>query len=140
MNACTFFGHRDCSDSIKPKIRRAVRELIEHHGVKRFYVGNHGAFDRMAASVLREMVQIYPIDFCVVLAYLPKPGQQNLEDTILPEGIEEVPRRFAISWRNRWMLRQCQDVVSDVRGPVGGAAQFVALARKWGKTVIDLNM
>ena len=45
--ACTFFGHRDCPETIKPKIRTAVINLIENHGVTMFYVGNQGNFDRM---------------------------------------------------------------------------------------------
>ena len=33
MSACTFFGHRDTPEAIKPKLREAVIELVEHHGV-----------------------------------------------------------------------------------------------------------
>ena len=29
-----------------------------------------------------------------------------IENTLLPEGIENVPPRFAISWRNKWMLER----------------------------------
>ena len=52
--ACTFFGHRDCPETIKPKIRTAVIDLIENHGVTMFYVGNQGNFDRLVRSVLKE--------------------------------------------------------------------------------------
>ena len=45
--ACTFFGHRDCPETIQPKIRTAVIDLIENHGVTMFYVGNQGNFDRL---------------------------------------------------------------------------------------------
>ena len=33
MSACTFFGHRDCPSSIKPKLREALIDLIENHTV-----------------------------------------------------------------------------------------------------------
>ena len=39
MSACTFFGHRDCPSSIKPKLREALIDLIENHTVDMFYVG-----------------------------------------------------------------------------------------------------
>lgn len=52
MAACTFFGHRDCPDTIKEKLREALTDLIEHHGVNLFYVGNQGNFDAIARSVL----------------------------------------------------------------------------------------
>ena len=41
--ACTFFGHRDCPSSIKPKLREVLIDLIENHAVDMFYVGQQGA-------------------------------------------------------------------------------------------------
>lgn len=60
MAACTFFGHRDCPDTIKEKLREALTDLIEHHGVNLFYVGNQGNFDAIARSVLGELKKQYP--------------------------------------------------------------------------------
>ena len=56
MSACTFFGHRDCPSSIKPKLREVLIDLIENHTVDMFYVGQQGAFDSMVRSVLKELV------------------------------------------------------------------------------------
>lgn len=58
--------------------------------------------------------------------------------TLLPEGIERVPGRFAISWRNRWLLEHCDVVVCYVTHSWGGAAKFVQLAKKRGKSVCNL--
>ena len=70
--ACTFFGHRDCPETIKPKIRTAVIDLIENHGVTMFYVGNQGNFDRLVRSVLKEVTTAYPgVGYAVILAYMP---------------------------------------------------------------------
>ena len=143
MSACTFFGHHDCPAEIKPKLRKAIIDLIEQQGVDCFYIGNHGAFDRMACSCLRELSQEYPqICYSVVLAYLPQKhdefDKRDFSDTILPEGIETVPRRFAISWRNRWMLERSEYVVAYVTCDWGGAAQFAELAEKKGKKLIKL--
>lgn len=91
MQACTFFGHRDCPASVKPKLRAVLVNLIEQKNVTRFYVGNQGAFDAMAYSVLQELSAHYPQICCtVVLAYLPAAGEAPLLDSILPEGIETV--------------------------------------------------
>ena len=129
MNICTFFGHRDCPSSIKPKLHDVIINLIEKEHVDLFYVGNHGAFDAMVRTQLRELEQIYPnIRYAVVLAYLPQKSNesdpQDFSDTIFPEGIEAVSKRFAISWRNRWMLRQADYVVTYVTHSWGGAALF----------------
>ena len=55
---------------------------------------------------------------------------------MLPEGIERVPKRFAISWRNNWMLENSDYVVAYVTHSWGGAVQFVEKAEKRGQKVI----
>ena len=142
MAVCTFFGHRDCPASLKPKLRAAVVELIERHGVDRFYVGRQGAFDAMARAVLRELTEVYlHISYAVVLERLPGPKDETVRDfsdTIFPEGLEIVPPRFAITRRNEWMLRQADFVVTYVTHGWGGAAQFTEKACRQGKTVPNL--
>ena len=140
--ACTFFGHRDCPETIKPKIRTAVIDLIENHGVTMFYVGNQGNFDRMVRSVLKEVTTAYPeVGYAVVLAYMPsaKKSADDFSDTLLPDGIEKVPKRFAISWRNKWMIEHADYVVTYVTRLFGGAAQFSALAKSRGKIIYDIK-
>ena len=143
MSVCTFFGHHDCPAEVKPKLREILTDLIENHSVDMFYVGNKGAFDRMVRSVLRELAQEYAhIYYAVVLERMP--GKQSEDypedysDTMLPEGIVEAPPRFAIVWRNKWMLRQADYVVTYVTHSWGGAAQFAAMAEKQRKEVINL--
>ena len=60
MSACTFFGHRDCPSSIKPKLREVLIDLIENHAVDMFYVGQQGAFDGIVRSVLKELGRYTP--------------------------------------------------------------------------------
>lgn len=138
---CTFFGHRDTSPTVKPLLRQVIIELIVSHGVTRFYVGNQGSFDAIARSLLAELAQTYPIHYDVVLAYLPKENDPSLDGshTILPDGFETVPLRFAIDHRNRWMIDQSDFVVTYVHSPIGGAAKFKALAKRKGKTVIETS-
>ena len=142
MKSCTFFGHRDCPETIKPKIHAAVVDLIENHGVTMFYVGNQGNFDRMARSVLKEVTTAYPgVGYAVVLAYMPsaKKRADDFSDTLLPDGIEQVPKRFAIPWRNKWMIEHADYVVTYVTRLFGGAAQFSALAKSKGKIIYDIK-
>lgn len=141
MAACTFFGHRDCPVTIKPRLRGVVVDLIENHGVDMFYVGRQGAYDAMVRSVLKELVQIYPhIQYAVVLECMPQKRDplDDYSDTLLPEGIETVHPRFAISWRNRWMLQKSEYVVAYVTHSWGGAAQFVKMAENQNKIIRQL--
>ena len=123
MSVCTFFGHRDCPSSIKPKLKQALVYLIETQSVDTFYVGTHGAFDAMVRSSLAELMQDYPHIRCtVVLAYLPTKKLAYPFPSLLPDGIEAAPKRFAISYRNKWMLKQSHFVVTYITHDWGGAA------------------
>ena len=142
MANCTFFGHRECPDSVKTILREVLVDLIKDHGVDMFYVGNQGQFDAMVRSTLQELKKVYPqTDYAVVLAYMP--GKQtehdDYSDTMLPEGIEFVHPRYAISWRNNWMLRQSEYVVTYITHSWGGAAQYVRKAKNQKKIVINLE-
>ena len=142
MAVCTFFGHRNCPSSVKPKLRSVLAEQIEHRGVDTFYVGRQGDFDGIVLSVLLELADVYPhISYNVVLERLP--GKQDdpaldLSLTMFPEGLEFAPPRFAISRRNEWMLKRADYVVTYVTHGWGGAAQFAEKAKRQGKAVIDL--
>ena len=136
----TFFGHRDTPKEIEPALRLTLIDLIENKNATVFYVGNNGNFDTMVRRQLEDLSQTYPITYSVVLAYLPteKNKYDNLTNTIYPEGLENVPKRFAISYRNKWMIQQADTVVSYVIRTCGGAAQFKELAERLDKTVFEL--
>ena len=59
--------------------------------------------------------------------------------TVYPEGLENVPKRFAIYARNKWMIEKSDFVVTCVNRSFGGAAQFKEFAIKRGKTVVELT-
>ena len=133
---CTFFGHRDLYEDVSAPLYQAIQRLIEK-GVTTFYVGHNGAFDRAVLGALKKMKTAYPhIQYAVVLAYLPTERQD--EPTVYPEGLEQVPRRFAIDRRNRWMVKHADVVITYVHSDLGGAAKFHTLALRQGKTVINL--
>ena len=138
---CTFFGHKDAPKEIEPTLRSTLIGLIENKNVTVFYVGNNGNFDTMVRHQLEDLSQTYPITYSVVLAYLPteKNKYDNLTNTIYPEGLETVPKRFAISWRNKWMMQQSGIVVTYVTRNFGGAVQFKEMAMKQKKNVVELS-
>ncbi len=137
MPACTFFGHRECPDDIRPALVRTVEWLICEKGVDCFYVGNQGRFDSMVRAVLRQMQQKHPhIRYGVVLAYFPANGED--EDTMFPEELETVMPKFAIDRRNRWMIDQSAYAVGYVTHGWGGAAKYMNVAKSRGNTLIFL--
>ena len=140
---CTFFGHGDSPLHLTEKLESVLEDLIKNKNADRFYVGNHGNFDFYAYNVLKKLQKKYHhICVTVVLAYMPSDKGQNVyydnADSILPDGIERVPKRYAISHRNKWMVNNSDCVISYVVKSGGGAAQFVHLASKSGKICINL--
>ena len=134
----TFFGHKDTRKEIEPTLRTTLIDLIENKNVTVFYVGNHGNFDAMVRRQLEDLSKTYPIKYYVVLAYMPSKNDESDEHTILPEGIETVPKRFAINYRNKWMLTKSDIVVTYVTRPFGGAWEFKQLAESQSKIMIFL--
>ncbi|MBQ6624325.1 MAG: hypothetical protein IIX39_00710 [Clostridia bacterium] len=139
---CTFFGHKDTPKEIEPTLRSTLIDLIENKNVAMFYIGNNGKFDTMVRRQLEDLSRTYSITYNVVLAYLPtkKNKYDNLTNTIYPEGIETVPKRFAISWRNKWMIQQSDIVVTYVTHALGGASQFKDIAKRKGKFILELAL
>ena len=140
MAACTFFGHRDCPSGIRGKLQAEIDRLICHHGVETFYVGTQGSVDRMAYAALVELRKQYQhIKVYRVLAYMPKPGDNDTADTIVPEGIENAHPRYAIVYRNNWMIDHSDYVIAYITHSFGGAYQAVERAKKKGKTIIAIS-
>ena len=138
MAACTFFGHRDSPDSIFPKLQNSIEGLILSQNASSFYVGNQGRFDALVLKALRGLKPNHPgISYYVVLAYLPEKQMiYEPEKTLFPEGLETVPRRFAITHRNRWMVDRSDFVIAALQRDFGGAAEAVRYAKNRGKVVI----
>ena len=108
----TFCGHSQITkaDNIANWLRNVTQDLIEQ-GATTFYLGGYGEFDSLAASILREQKKKYPL--------------------------ENVPRRFSISHRNRWMVESADVVVAYVLHDWGGAATTLRCAKQKKKQIIS---
>lgn len=138
---CCFFGHREVTHNIKPKLTAIIEKLITEEDVIDFYVGHQGQFDSMVYSVLKELKAKYQqIRYTMVLAYMPDEHIKELygEDTLFPDGLESIPKKFAISKRNDWMIQQSDFAVCYVYKITGGAAKFREKAEKKGLRIIDI--
>lgn len=83
----------------------------------------------------------YPeINYRVVLAYLPakKDPDKDYSDTEFPEGIEKIPRKFAINYRNDYMVKRADYVIAYVKKGFGGAGKYTERARKRKAVIINL--
>ena len=136
-----FFGHKDTPSAVKPLLEQTVQRLIEENEDITFLVGTRGTFDLMAQSVLEQASHKYPHIACYrVLSYIPveRNSEQNALPTLVPEGIESIPKRFAISFSNNYMVNECDVVICYITHDWGGASKFVSKAEKKGKVIINL--
>ena len=127
---------------IREKLTAIIEKLITEVDVTEFYVGHQGQFDSMVYSVLKELKMKYPqIRYTVVLAYMLNEHIKELygEDTLFPDGMESVPKRFAISKRNNWMIRQSSFAVCYVYKVTSGTAKFRERTEKRKLHIINVR-
>ena len=68
-------------------------------------------------------------------------GNHGAFDAMVRSTLAELMQDYhhAISYRNKWMLKQSHFVVTYITHDWGGAAQFASLAKKQKKTVLNLT-
>ena len=134
----TFCGHAQVvqTEQLAEWLFTTTQGLIEQ-GATTFYLGGYGPFDNLAASVLRAQKKRYPqIELILVLAYLESAKNISGYDSTVYPPLETVPRRFAISHRNRWMVDAADAVVAYVLHDWGGAAATLQYAKRKGKVIL----
>ena len=140
---CFFIGHRDTPDRVDPALEQAV-ELLITQGMTKFYVGNHGSFDLMAAgAVIAAKQRHLEVRLTMLLPYHPAEREVVLpagfDGSLYPPGMEKVPRRFAIPRANRWMVEHCTHLVAYVTHPASNAGKVVEWGRIQEKRVVELG-
>lgn len=134
----TFCGHSIVPDrqAVEAWLYNTCSDLIKI-GASEFYLGGYGGFGNMCAAVLRDIKKEYPhIRLILVLPYLNSSIQTaGYDETVYPP-LESVPKRFAISRRNEWMVLQCDFIVSYVTHNWGGAVKTLEYAKRKNKPLM----
>ncbi len=106
-----------------------------------FYLGGYGSFDSFARECCKKYQQEHPtVRLVLILPYLNRPiPQKDLYDaTVYPE-IEAKPKRFAILYRNKWMVERASLVIAYINHTWGGAYTTYLHARRRKKAIINLG-
>ena len=139
---CVFFGHRDCPADLSEQLDNVIRRAVTEENIDTFWCGGMGDFDHQAAEAVRRMKKEFPhLRLELALAYLPPaPDErhQRYDATFFPDGLETVPKRYAISRRNAWLARHCDLVICYTAFSWGGAYQAVQQAQRKHKTIWNL--
>lgn len=137
---CFLMGHRDADSSLKAELSVEIERHITEMGVTEFLVGNHGAFDRLAAAALGEAKQRHPeVAMTLLLAYLPAKGQIELpvgfDGSVYPPNIESTPRRYAIVKVNQYAVSICQHMIAYAWQPGSNTLRMAESAQRKGVSV-----
>ena len=134
----TFCGHREVQEP--EKVQKWLYETISGlilEGADVFYLGGYGGFDQMALSAVNKAKEAHPgVRAILVLPYLDRSMDLDAYDGSIYPPLEKVPRRYAISRRNRWMVDQADVVVAYVIHEWGGAATTLRYAEAKKKTIL----
>ena len=133
--SCFFIGHREADERLLPRLEAVIDRLIREEGVRYFYVGGYGGFDRLAAAAVRRMKQKYPdITLMLVLPYHPaeRPTEapDGFDGTYHPVGLEDTPKRYAIVRANRIMVDTCDWLICYVRHGASNSRKLLEYAQR----------
>ena len=137
----TFCGHSQLADkdAIRKRLTDEIQTLLQT-GYRKFYLGGYGDFDTLAAVVLDELKDAYPdMERLLILPYPDRKVDTSLYDGTLYPPLENVPKRFAISRRNKWMVENSSVMVACVDHDWGGAAKTLEHAVKKGLRIINIG-
>ena len=111
------------------------------------YLGGYGDFDRFAYECCKKYKEKHPNTSLVFITpYMTVEYQRNhLEyqktryDAIIYPEIENKLPRFAISYRNKWMVEKADFVVVYIDHDWGGAYTTYKHAKRKGKFICNLG-
>ena len=135
MKGCFLMGSRNTPEEIRIVLREAIERLIVEEGVEEFFVGHYGAFDRIAAGELgRLKIQFPHISPVLLLPYYSPEMEieypEGFDQTFFPEGMECVPRRYAIVKANQYMVDRVAYLITYWNGTVGNTKNILEYAKR----------
>ena len=133
--SCFFIGHRDANAEIYPVLLGEVEHHATEYGVRDFFVGHCGSFDRMAAQAVKEVKKSH-LEVCLMLVLPYHPAIRSVETpkgfdgTYYPWEDERIPNRLAIIKTNQRMVDTSDYLIAYAKHFLGGSGQIVEYARK----------
>lgn len=130
---CFFIGNRHTPNSIKEQLIEVVEQHITEYGVTTFIVGRYGNFDSMVSVVLRKAKKKYTDIKLYLLA--PYALNQKIESptdfdgTLYPDGLEKVPKPYAIVQANRYMVQRSDYLIAYCKH-IGNTHNIVTYAQR----------
>ena len=136
---CGHAGYAKNEDD-KKKILRYLEERVGDAYCE-FFLGEYGSFDFFAYECAKEFKKKhFNSRLMFITPYLSSDYQKKERfDQIVYPNLENVPLKFAISHRNRWMIEQADIVIAYITHTYGGAYATYRYAMQKKKEVFNLG-
>ena len=144
-----FFGHSEYVETYMDKERLLVllEQKIGDSPVE-FFLGEYGGFDRFAYGCAREFKKNHPHAKLVFVSPYPFLLKRQCDidekgkrfDLVLYPPLENIPPRYAILRRNRWMIEHSDMVFVYVKHRYGGAYAAYQYAVKTSRELYNLAL
>ena len=143
-----FFGHANSmlSDELKNKIMKYLNECIAESECE-FLLGGYGNFDAYALRFGLELkksnsaIKLTLVSPYIDWSYLKKQSDYvaSTYDYVIYPEIENVPKKYAISARNKWIVDASDIIVTYINHSYGGAYSAYLYATRKKKAVINFG-
>lgn len=144
----TFCGHSHFLGSAEREGEiLALLERLVGDNEAELFLGGYGNFDEFAYACSKKFKERHPkVSLVFVTPYLTLDYQKNhleyksrIYDSILYPEIEGKPLRFAITYRNRYMVEQADYIIAYIAHSSGGAYRTFKYAKKLGKEIYNIG-
>lgn len=144
----TFCGHAQFkkTEECEQKILAFLEERVGEQSAD-MYLGGCGDFDSFAYDCCKKFQETHPkVSLIFITPYLTvKRQKNNLDypktryDSIIYPEIEDKPKRYAITYRNKYMVEKADFVVAYITHDWGGAYKTYKYAKRKKKSIINIS-
>ena len=147
MMIVTFCGHADFqkTEEYEKKILDSLEKNVGNKPSD-MYLGGYGNFDDFAYNCCKKYKQSHPnVSLVFITPYITAEYQKNhlkhiatKYDYIIYPEIENRPLKFAISYRNQWMIEKADLVICAIKRNFGGAYKSYQYAKRKKKEIFNV--
>ena len=145
----TFIGHRNLKKTkeLLGLIEKSIVDNIDNSGKNIIYCGEYGDFDEMCREISQKIKRSFEnIEIVFISPYFTLSQQIKIRefvesgvyDSAMYPELENVPLKFAINYRNQWMIERADLIIAYVDREYGGAYNSLRFAERKGKRIINL--
>ena len=143
----TFCGHSDYveKEEDENKIIKLLEKKIKDSSCD-FYLGEYGNFDKFCYTLAKRFKSEHlNSNLIFVTPYIDESylkrriGEEKSRfDSIIYPELENIPLKYAISYRNRWIAEKADFIIAFIKKKYGGAYAMYKYAERIGKEIYNI--